>query len=310
MILQKAVTPQLSAAYHDHDHDRVAGFVVPWGAVGHARTPRELITAHGLDFPGTPFSADMPHIDVLRFEGTANLLLEKATGGPDRATQNVTGGPFLDRPPFRGDGFVADPDHVIPLSWLPHRRVPAGAELHRISADGTSTYLAYFHSAAWGWIYADDIEAMRERQPRLVSRFVGGLARMDDGEVRIADLIDGGTRVIAVRQDEQAEADGWTPTTPMVWSRTIDVADVQEYFELDVRTRWNGLGYRVTDEYPTASGLQLSGSYTDHDADLAEGLQLVKIDAAVYEGELPGHLLEEATVRQTQLPEWPALPTA
>ena len=30
---------------------------------------------------------------------------------------------------------------------------------------------------------------------------------------------------------------------------------------------------------------------------------------AVYEGELPGHLLEEATVRQTQLPEWPALPT-
>ena len=47
------------------------------------------------------------------------------------------------------------------------------------------------------------------------------------------------------------------------------------------------------------------GSYMEHDADLAEGLQLTKMDAGVYEQYLPAELLDEAVVKQTQVPGWP-----
>ena len=218
MILQKAITPQLSDAYFEHNFDRVFGFVMPWATTSWARTPADLIRAHALDFPGTPFSADMPYIDVLRFEATPNLLLEDATGGPDRETQKLTGGPFIDRPPFTGSGFVADPDHIIPVSWMPHTRVPAGTEIYRLGADGSSTYLAYFHSAAWGWIYDDHLQQQRELQPRLLTKLVGGIARVGSN-VYTADLIDDGANTILVRQDDEVAngggaADGWSETTP------------------------------------------------------------------------------------------------
>jgi hypothetical protein len=305
MILQKAITPQLSDAYFAHGYDRVFGFVMPWGAVGWARTPAELIRAHALDFPGTPFHPDMPHVDVLRFEATGNLLLEDAVGGPDRETMRLTGGPFLDRPPFTGNGFVADPDHVVPVSWLPHHRVPAGAELHRLSADGTSRFVARFHSAARGWHFADEFGAGRPAAPRLLSRFVGGLARVGQ-QVHVADLVDDGTTVVLARQDDRAAADGWQAEGPGVWSSTVDVSTVDEYFELDARVRFDGLDFRIVDQLPGPDGAPvLQGSYMGHDADLAEGLRLVKLDAAVYERDLPGDLMGQAVVTQTQLPEWP-----
>ena len=63
--------------------------------------------------------------------------------------------------------------------------------------------------------------------------------------------------------------------------------------------RWNGLEVRVVDQWPTLDGAGVSRvSYTGHDADLAEGLQLPKVDAAVYEVTVPtDHLVEVVTTQ-------------
>jgi len=79
MILQKAVTPRSSALYEKSDHDRVAGYVMPAGAVHWAKTPAELFRAHALGFEGSPFSPDMPYLDVLRFETSSRKTEEAAS---------------------------------------------------------------------------------------------------------------------------------------------------------------------------------------------------------------------------------------
>ena len=309
MILQKAVTPRSSALYEESDHDRVAGYVMPAGAVHWAKTPAELFRAHALGFAGSPFSPDMPYLDVLRFESTGNLLLEQAVGGPDRETQRRTGGPFLETPPFTGSGFVADPENVIPVSWMPHRRVPAGTEMYRIAADGSSSYRAYYRSAAQGWVFADDVEARRVRQPRGLSRFVGGLARVD-GQVEVADLVDGGARVVLARKGERPADERWTPTTPGIWSRTVDAAEVDEYFEIDARLSHDGVDFRVVDQQPADRGGGLVVAYAGHDAELATSRGFIRTEHGVWEHVLPAELLPQAVVRQTQLPGWPGAPAA
>ncbi|WP_123356825.1 hypothetical protein [Frigoribacterium sp. PhB160] len=309
--------PSLSEAYEQPHFDRVAVYVTLAAAVHWAETPADIFRAHALGCPGTifrahalgcpgtEFSPDLPYVDVMRFESTGALLLEQAVGGPDRETQRRTGGPFLEHPPFTGSGFTGDPEHVVPVSWLPHRRVPAGAELYRKAADGSSTYRGRFVSAAHGWEFVDAVERGRVRQPRTVDRRVGGLARVG-GVVDVADLVDDGATVVLARQGGRPEGDGWTPTTPGMWARSVPASDVDEYSEIDVRVQHEGADFRVVGEFTDdGGGTRLIGIYMGHDAEFAEARGFIRTEAGVYERELPPELLAGATTRQTQLRGWP-----
>lgn len=72
-----------------------------------------------------------------------------------------------------------------------------------------------------------------------------------------------------------------------------------ELFEMSVMARWNGLEMRVVDGFRSTDGRSIARvSYTGHDADLAEGLGLQKVDAAVYEASVPmASLVDTQTVQ-------------
>jgi hypothetical protein len=283
-LMQKAVTPQLSAAYLDGGYDRVAGFVVRADTVAAATTAAELVEVHGLTFPGSPWTADSPHVDVLRFRATPQLRFEDAIGGVDAASRSRTGGPFLDRPPFTGTGFVATGLGVVPLYWLVHSRIPAGAELVRVGADGTSTLLATYVDVGHGWRAAG--AAVQRPLSPVVSRFVGPLARWQDGYLS-ADPLDDGTTVL-VAETRPADELGFEQAETGRWRRLVPTADLAELFEMSVTGTWNGLPVRVVDQWKDGDGTVVARvSCTGHDADLAEGLRLQKVDAAVYEATVP-----------------------
>lgn len=294
-IMQKAVTPQMSAAYLEGGYDRVAGFVVRAADVAFATTPAALYEAHGLGFPGSPFRPDSPHVDVLRFPATAQLSFENATGGTDAETRAKTGGPFIDRPPFTGLGFVAVQGAVVPLYWLVHSRVPAGSELVRVSADGTQQVIARFVDVGHGW--QSDVVQVRPPSP-IVPRHVGPMAQWQ-GAYWSADLL-GDDQVVLVAPGEPAPELGFERTPAGRWRRVVPRAEVTELFELRVDARWNGLEVRVVDQFRGPDGQDYARvSYTGHNADLAEGLRLEKIDAAVYEATVPAGSLTE--VQHSQL---------
>ncbi|MBO0898888.1 hypothetical protein J1G43_02770 [Cellulomonas sp. zg-ZUI22] len=284
-LMQKALTPQLSDAYLAAGYERTGGFAVPAQTVTWASTAADLVRAHGLTYPGSPYGPDSPHVDVLRFDATAQLRFEDAVGGPDRRTRERTGGPFLDRPPFTGTGFVGVPDHVVPLYWFVHSRVPAGAQLVRVGADGSSVLLATYVDVAHGWVTEDRAVAFG-----LLPLHVGPLARWN-GNVHPADVL--GDRVVLAAAEP---LDGFERTAAGRFRRDVPRGDVEELFELYVEARWNGLDVRVVDEFTDRGRPLVRVCATTHDADLAEGLRMDKVEAALYEATVaPGALTDVVT---------------
>ena len=288
-ILQKAVTPSLSEAYH--------GPTRPGRRLRRARrrraraaTPAASVTAHGLGFPGTPFSPDMPYIDVMRFEGTGDLLLEQATGGPDRATQNAPAGRSSTARRSRGAASSATPSTSCPCRGSRTAACRPAPSCTARPPTATSTYLATplrcLGLDLRGRHRGDARTSAAPRQP--LRRRPG---RMDDGEVRIVDLIDGGTRVIAVRQDEQPRPTAGRRRRRALGAHHPGVRRRRSTPRSTCASASNGADYRVIDQYPTAMGHAAHRHVHRARRDLAEGLQLSPTDAAVYERELPAELL-------------------
>jgi len=299
-IIQKAVTPQTSNAYLTAGWDRVYGFVVAAADAAFATTPAQLFDVHALGFPGSPFSPDDPHVDVIRFPARATMRLENAIGGVDQKTRALTGGPFVDRPPFKGTGFAPVPGHIVPVWWMRHTRVVPNTQLVRVFADGTEKLLAVFTNIADGWM----VDGASVGRSTPFSRHVGTLAKWN-GMHLTADVIDQGRRIV-LATDTKPTDERFVRTGRGMWKYEIPFEEAEEVMELDIEAVWNGLELRITDESVDADGSKLSsGSYVGHNADLAEGLRLVKLDAGVYETTVPTAMLQGYRTTQLSQPSWP-----
>lgn len=291
-LLQKALMPAQSEAILRGGWDQLAGFVVRAADVAWARTPAELIEAHGLGFAGSPLGDSSEHIDVLRFLPSPTMQLITATGGIDAATRARTGGPFVDRAPFTGTGFVHTPGHVIPLWWLVPARIAPGTELVRIDRSGSAVVRARYVDVGTGWI--GDSAQVGEPRPRRISRHVGTLASLGARHVP-ADLLPGSAGIAL------AEPDAGAPGA--VRRRVVTSAEVDELFEIEMTGTWNGLKLRIIDEWIDQNGVAtVRCSSLEMNADLAEALGLVKVDAAVYEFIAPKSALENLGAMKREVP--------
>jgi hypothetical protein len=79
-----------------------------------------------------------------------------------------------------------------------------------------------------------------------------------------------------------AEVAGFEKTPRGVWRGKVPLADVTDLYELNVSCTFNGLPFRVLDTAMDGDRRLFRVSYTGHNADFAEGLQLEKADAGVY----------------------------
>jgi hypothetical protein len=286
-VLQKAVTPQVSAAYL-RGYDRVAGFFVPVDAADWARTPADLFIVHALGFPGSPIGPDADHVDVLRMPVTAQLQVEDAIGGTDATTRAITGGPFIDRPPFTGNGFAPVPGHVVPVYWMRHSRVPAGTELIRFDRTGTATLLARYVDIAHTWVGPSVVAG--GGTPRLTT-LVGPQATWL-GATFSADVLD--DSVVLATEGPQPPQYRFEQTAAGRWRREIARSEAESLYELQVTGRLMGLAVRVVDSFRDGQGTPVSRvSSIERNADVAEGLGLEKLDAGVYEATVPTSVLTD-----------------
>lgn len=298
-ILQKAVTPQLSHAYLTAGWDRVSGFVVAVPDAAFATTPAQLFDVHALGFPGSPFSPDDPYVDVIRFPARASMRLENAVGGVDQATRALTGGPFVDRPPFTGTGFAPVAGHIVPVWWMRHTRLVPDTHLVRVFADGTSTELAVFPNIADGWM----VDGASVGRSTPFSRYIGTLAEWN-GVHLTADVIDQGRRIVLATHSQPTD-ERFVRTGRGMWKHEIPFDEAQGVLELDMEANWNGLNLRIVDEFADTDGTKLfRGSYLDHNADLAEGLRLAKVDAGVYEITVPAASVLDIRTSQLSQSSW------
>lgn len=292
-ILQKAVTPQNASAYLTSGFDRVGGYVLRASDVAGA-SAADLYQAHALGFPGSPFAPGGP-VHVLLLRATAQLRVEDAVGGNDKEGAARTGGPFIDHPPFTGNGFAPWPGHVAPTYWLRHSRVPAGSELHRVDPGGRRVHIATYVDVATGWqAPAGAAPLASHRVPPAPSRLVGPLATYR-GETFAADPLGDGRVVLAA----PSAAEGFEPTVLGRHRRVVAAGELDELFELLVRGTVSGLPVRAVDVVQDGGRRGLWVSYTGHVAMLAEGLGFTKIDAGLYETFVaPDALADEETLQE------------
>jgi hypothetical protein len=273
-ILQMAVLPGREQSWADGD-DLLCGFVVRAADVSWATSPAELFAAHALGFPGSPFSPQSTAIDVLRFAATPFTRLVSATGGTT-AEGEPFGEGFVEPLPFTGTGFVATGgDHVVPLWWLEPSRVPAGAELWRIHADGADELIATYANVASGW------------QPAGAARFgpsdlVGVFAEWN-GHPVFADILPNGRAVVA----SSTEVDGLRRTERGLWGGAIDPSEVAALHALRVTASWRGLPFQLVRRWSAGEALLGRLVYLGRDARAAESAGLQKMDAGVYEATAP-----------------------
>jgi len=120
--------------------------------VEHLRTPAELFGALGLMFDGSPHQADAKEAYVLRWPAFRPSLYRIPYGGQSEQALRAMDGWVIERPPFRGNGFApGESRDVIAEFKVDSVRLPHGAQLWRMDADGTERCIAIFDADSPTW---------------------------------------------------------------------------------------------------------------------------------------------------------------
>jgi hypothetical protein len=151
-VMQKTVPAEHVDYYLERGYDRVAGFVHRANEVEHLRTPAELFSALGLVNDGSPHQADAKEAYVLRWPAYRPSLYRIPYGGQSEQALRAMDGWVIERPPFRGNGFApGEGRDVIAEFKVDSVRLPHGAQLWRMDADGTERMVAIFDCDAPIW---------------------------------------------------------------------------------------------------------------------------------------------------------------
>ncbi|WP_203836855.1 SseB family protein [Winogradskya humida] len=151
-MMQKAVPQDQVDFYLDRGYDRIAGFVHRVAEVEHLNNPVELFAALGLAYEGSPFQADAKEAFLLRWPAHRPSLYRIPYGGQNEQALRAMDGWVIERPPFRGNGFApGEGSAVIAEFKVDSVRLPHGAQLWRIDADGNERIIAMFDSDAPAW---------------------------------------------------------------------------------------------------------------------------------------------------------------
>lgn len=157
VVMQKAVAASQLAYYLERGYDRVSGFVHRAGELAHLTTPAQLYDALGLGYPGSPFDRGAERIYVLRWSAFRPSLYRIPYGGQTEAAMRAMEGWVIERPPFRGNGFApGESSDVVAEFKVDSARLPHGAQLWRIDADGTAQVVATLDADETVWRQVGD----------------------------------------------------------------------------------------------------------------------------------------------------------
>jgi len=156
-VMQKPISPSQIGFYLDRGYDRVSGFVHRAHEVGQLKTPDQMRAALGLTWAGSPFEEDADEIFILRWSAYRPSLYRIPYGGQNEAAMKAMEGWVIERPPFRGNGFApGESSTVIAEFKVDSARLPHGARLLRLGADGVEEIIAVLDADGPRWLKLGD----------------------------------------------------------------------------------------------------------------------------------------------------------
>ena len=259
-IFQKIVTPGRLRLWTQGD-DLLTGFVARQADTAWARTPSDLLEAHGYA-ASDPLFAGSTFVDILRFPSAESLSFIPATG--------EGGAGFVEPAPFTGTGFAPTAKGIVPLWWVEPTRVPPGSELWRIHVDGREEFLSVYANVASGW--------QPGQGQALPSDVCGRFVRWN-GEAVLADQLENGRVVLAsYTRIEDAKL-----TERGLWARVVEASEVEQPYTLRLTARFGDLPFQIVRRWHDGTRAVARLVYLGRDATLAERAGLERTDAGVYE---------------------------
>lgn len=153
VLLQKVVPHQQVEHYLEGGYDRVAGYVHRVLDVEDLTTPAQIVYRLGLDYPGSPFSDLDDHVHVIRWRVLKEALCRTPYGGIDEESmRSVPGGWVIEKPPFTGTGLAPGIGRAVPELKTDSQRLPHGAEMYRLHADGAEVLVGRFDADLSRWV--------------------------------------------------------------------------------------------------------------------------------------------------------------
>lgn len=152
LVMQKAVSPQQVALYLERGYDRASGFVHRASEVDHLGTPRQIYAALGLGYSGSTFDPNASEVYLLRWRAYHGSLYRIPYGGNNEAARREADGWVIERAPFRGDGRApSETGDAITEFKVDSVRLPHGAQLWRLNADGDERLVALLDADGPRW---------------------------------------------------------------------------------------------------------------------------------------------------------------
>lgn len=161
------------------DYRIVGGTVARLQDVAQLRTPAEFLRAFRLDFPGSPFTPNLPTLYVMELVAVDPSLVVIPLGAPappfpptgyppNMSDVRVAGVRMIDaaRPagvdpnsyrleinpwPYTGTGITADAELGFPERWRRYAPVPVGAAIVAYDQAGNKRPVASYRGAVAGW---------------------------------------------------------------------------------------------------------------------------------------------------------------
>ncbi|TDB89198.1 hypothetical protein [Actinomadura sp. 7K534] len=153
VVMQKVVRPEHVPHYLEGGYDLVAGYVHRFHDVRDLTTPGALIRALGLIYEGSPFTPMSEEIHVIRWPAVKPPLFRRPLGGIDEWSMGIIpGGWVIEKAPFPGSGYAPGDGPAIPEFKIESQRLPHGAELYRIAADGKERLVAGYDADLRRWL--------------------------------------------------------------------------------------------------------------------------------------------------------------
>lgn len=274
-VIVKVVTSARARALVEQGIPWIGGYVTRGGDVPQGLPVAQLVTEWGLEFPGSPYTAQSQSIDIVRMPASPVLALATPGGqGPYDLP------PFRDHSPMSGTGFVESASAMVPYWWLQPSPIPAGSTLWRIHSNGQEELLATFMDVAHGWI-GPNANARLATTPIRYPDLIGTWATVD-GERMLADVLPDGNVLVCSSTKQRR----WNPSPRGAWTRELSAGGV-ELEVVRVTGKWHDLpvqlvGIDNTPTGPTAHIVSLA-----HNAHEAEAASMAKTDAGVYEHVVP-----------------------
>ncbi|MCU1527891.1 MAG: hypothetical protein JWP75_1654, partial [Frondihabitans sp.] len=244
-MLQLPVMPGRETAWLVHSGETVGGYMVQAQDVVWADSPAKLFEVHGLGFPGSPFTPDMPFIDVVRFRESPGMIFTPPLGRPSDVELESVAGPFVDHPPFRSLGFSSGGERPVPVWWLDPVRFPPHSEVWRVHANGPQQPLAIYPHVAEGWVPVNGFQV--DQDHALPPSDLLGTFGTWQGSRVLVDLVGEGEAVVGSAVDMPGQ--GLSQSSRGVWWKTVPVSEVSDIGALRVTARWRDVPFQVVSRF-------------------------------------------------------------